>query len=330
MKAGWFDLEVKMSLIIFPLIYGSRPIEAEEKFKVYYFYVLACTIASLFLIGNASVTYIQTGINKFYYTNFSVFLHPSYFAMYLNLAIVMLVLQLKNNYFRLNKLIIVSLIGFFSLIIFLLASKMGIFITLLLFIILIINYIRIKRKFLLGFLMIGLLFSTIISAVVFVPSVKHRVEYLYRALTVETAKNENESSAIRLMVWKSSVQVISQNLLFGSGTGDVKSDLVVNYKKNGIDSAYEHQYNAHNAYLQLTIALGLFGLLIFLLSLFLFLKTTLRNKNYIYFAFILIVSINFLVESMLDTQAGVIFYAFFNSFLCFTFVKANKFNSQVK
>jgi hypothetical protein len=40
-----------------------------------------------------------------------------------------------------------------------------------------------------------------------------------------------------------------------------------------------------------------------------------RRKDYIYFFFIILFSMNILVESMFENQAGVVFYAFFNSLL---------------
>jgi hypothetical protein len=43
--------------------------------------------------------------------------------------------------------------------------------------------------------------------------------------------------------------------------------------------------------------------------------SAIRSEYYLYFVFILLFSVNNLVESMLETQAGVVFYAFFNAFL---------------
>jgi O-antigen ligase len=39
----------------------------------------------------------------------------------------------------------------------------------------------------------------------------------------------------------------------------------------------------------------------------------LKQKKYIYTLFLVIIIINFMTESILETQSGVIFFAFFNT-----------------
>ena len=46
-----------------------------------------------------------------------------------------------------------------------------------------------------------------------------------------------------------------------------------------------------------------------------------RSNQFLYVVFVIIFSVNILVESMLEVQAGVVFYAFFNAFL-FTAIPA--------
>ena len=103
----------------------------------------------------------------------------------------------------------------------------------------------------------------------------------------------------------------------GVGTGDVKDVLLQKYQEKGITNAYLLRLNAHNQYLQTTIALGILGLLVVLGCLFLPLYEALRQKNILVFLFILIVAFNLLVESMFERQAGIVFYSFFNALLFF-------------
>jgi O-antigen ligase len=78
---------------------------------------------------------------------------------------------------------------------------------------------------------------------------------------------------------------------------------------------FNEQLNSHNQFLQTFLALGLPGILL-LLSLFVFpIINSLKTKNYILFCFLVIVFLNFLTESMLETISGVVFFAFFYSLL---------------
>lgn len=124
-----------------------------------------------------------------------------------------------------------------------------------------------------------------------------------------------ESSKVRLLIWQTSAEIIKDNFLFGVGTGDVKDVLMSKYKEKGLTGAYKENLNAHNQFLQTFIALGLPGILLLLASFVFPFILAIKTRNYIYLAFLIIVFINFLTESMLETIAGVMFYAFFNSLL---------------
>jgi O-antigen ligase len=77
-------------------------------------------------------------------------------------------------------------------------------------------------------------------------------------------------------------------------------------------AASEQRLNAHNQYLQTTVALGVIGLLVLILILLLPALQAYRQNNFPYFVFLVLLGFNLLFESMLETQAGVVFYAFFN------------------
>ena len=83
----------------------------------------------------------------------------------------------------------------------------------------------------------------------------------------------------------------------------------------GMKTAYDEKLNTHNQYLQTTIALGMVGFIILVLSLLAPLVQAIKKRNQLYVLFLLLFIINILVESMLETQAGVIFFAFFNSLI---------------
>jgi O-antigen ligase len=128
-------------------------------------------------------------------------------------------------------------------------------------------------------------------------------------------KTTTESSSVRVLIWQAATEIIKDNFIFGVGTGDVKDVLLEKYKEKGMTGALSERLNAHNQFLQTFIALGLPGIILLLSSFIFPFILAFRKKNFIYIVFLVIVFINFLTESMLETIAGVLFYAFFNSLL---------------
>ena len=128
----------------------------------------------------------------------------------------------------------------------------------------------------------------------------------------KTGNANGFSLAMRLEFWETAFKIIQKNPIIGVGTGDIKDAFQEQYKKD--NSLLEEQYRrrSHNQYITFCATFGLIGLLIFiffLLAPLLFL----RNYRSAYWCFWLIAALSFLTEDTLETQAGVTFFAFFNS-----------------
>ena len=329
-NSGSFDLQVKFSLIVFPLILSSKPFSVKEKTNIFYALIAGCIASMIIMFARATYLYFSIGENDFFYENLSSYLiHPSYFSMYLNFAIAWLTINVSLNNFegkRFSNGIAVLIIVLFSGMILMLSSKLGIITMVLLYVGLIIYYIIHKRKYIIGLVGLGIIAISIFVVMNYVPAISDRIN---RALDAVTNANPNEteveSTAVRLLVWKAATQVISDNLIIGTGTGDAKDELMAEYKSRGMTGALAHELNAHNEFLQVFVSLGIIGFVLLLGNLYFPLFFAFKEGNIIFLLFLLIVSLNFLTESMFETQAGVMFYAFFNSLLCFH--KSRKSNS---
>jgi len=320
--SGLFDIQVKFSLLLFPLIFASRPLIQKELNVVFVFFIAGAILTSLIMLGRAIYLYNSLGnIDCFFYQSFSFLIHPSYLSMYLNVAIVWLLINMWQNKFSTQRFLnffALLIISFFAFINVLLASKMGLLTMILVFIGFLIYYIVSRKKYILGFAGIFLITISIYSIIHFVPTIRTRVNTAISAITdFNTNQTQSESTAVRLLVWKAANKVISENLFFGVGTGDTKDVLLNEYKNRGMTGALEHKLNTHNAFYQVFISLGIIGFILFLANLFIPLRFSFRTSKSLYLVFLLIIIFNFLTESMLETQAGVMFYAFFNSMICF-------------
>lgn len=316
--AGLFDIQVKLSLLIFPVVIISRPFNEKQVNAIFYSFIAGGIIASIAMLVRAVYLYYTLGENNFFYEAFSFILHPSYLSMYLNVAIAWMLINLlqhkmKERYYKLYAFLVIV---FFSFVIILLSSKMGLITMILMYACFFIYYILVHKKYLLGISGIVMIAVMIFFITRFVPEVVLRVQTAVAAVTAgNSSQTESESTAVRLLIWKASNQVISENLLFGVGTGDVKEELMKEYKRRGMTGAIEYSLNTHNAFYQVFVGLGLIGFSFLLLQLFIPLFFAYKKSNSIYLLFLLIVLLNFSVEAMLETQAGVMFYAFFNSLL---------------
>ncbi len=319
---GLFDIQVKFSLLIFPLILVNRPIPFEKLKFVFLAFIAGGIISSLYLIFRAIYINIATGENNFFYQAFSVLVHPSYIGMYLDFCVAWLLFSVLNKSFmqiRLFSFYAFSIILFFSFTIVLLSSKIGLITLILIFIGFLVYIIISRKKYLAGIIAMLFLLVSIYSMVRYVPFVHDRILTAAQAMSSSTNNQaDSESTAVRLLIWKAADQVISENFLFGTGTGDSKDVLVKEYEKRGMTGALEHKLNTHNEFYQVFVSIGLIGFVLFMLSLLMPFGLAYKRADFLYIVFLLIIILNFIPESMLETQAGVMFYAFFNSLLCFS------------
>lgn len=130
----------------------------------------------------------------------------------------------------------------------------------------------------------------------------------------KTGNASGFSLAMRIEFWKTAKNIISENTVFGVGTGDIKTAFQESYEQSNSKLDQQYRRRAHNQYLTFLATFGIVGLLIFLFSLVYPLFSAIPNKA-IYLIFWGIVCLSFLTEDTLETQAGVTFFAFFNSIL---------------
>ena len=121
----------------------------------------------------------------------------------------------------------------------------------------------------------------------------------------------------RFEYWKVASNIIKNNLLIGVGTGDVQDSFDEYYIKMKSKLDPKWRLHSHNQYLSIAVAFGLVGLLWFLLTLLYPMIKLNMTFDYLYITFFIIALISFFTEDTLETQAGVTFYAFLNSFFLF-------------
>ncbi len=151
------------------------------------------------------------------------------------------------------------------------------------------------------------------------PSVKVRLlELLWEVDQSFKGGDPNGHSIMqRLESWKAARNAIGSNLLFGAGTGDLPNEVHRQYALMNSKLDSDHYLRAHNQYLAIAVAFGVFGFAYFLFAIcypILFLK---QNKNFLYLVFFLTLVFSMLTEDTIETQPGATFFAFFNALFLF-------------
>lgn len=132
-------------------------------------------------------------------------------------------------------------------------------------------------------------------------------------------------TAFRVYQFRMFVELIKENNIFftGFGLNASKPKLIekgIQYNVFlGNDSQEGYQTkNFHNQYIQNFAELGIVGFLLLLIMLFINVRNAFKSKDFIHFAFAILMISLFLTESFLWRQRGVVFftilYCLFNTF----------------
>ncbi|WP_293874342.1 O-antigen ligase family protein [Flavobacterium sp.] len=133
-------------------------------------------------------------------------------------------------------------------------------------------------------------------------------------------------TAFRVYQARIFIELFKENRVFFTGFGLNASypkikEKAIKYNlymgaENDLDSGYQSK-NFHNQYIQNFADLGVFGFIVLLMMLFINIKNAIKSKDFVHFAFAVLMISLFLTESFLWRQRGVVFftimYCLFNS-----------------
>ena len=337
---GLNDVFQKLSMVLLPIIFLPFVPEAQVTERIKKWFLTGLFGASFFFLVRAlilSTHFTPEGVtfkpnpsgvpweNYFFYVRFVEPFHPTYFSMYLSLGIVFIASYVKKIEEIKSRALYYLTWIFLLVIVFFTSSRIGILVSVL--ISLIATFWIIKRR---GKLVVAvvLTFFTVVGGLILHKnervgtSINQLDEYFQgKEMENELARN----SFVRFDIWRNFTDVFQDNSIFtGVGVGDVKRALVQVYEKKGIESAYQNQLNAHNQFIQTLVACGVLGLLLLLTIIGYAFWLAYKNRDLVLLLFMLIISINFMFESVLERVFGVIFFVFFHLFFTSNFMKEPK------
>lgn len=259
-----------------------------------------------------------------FYENFAdLRLASTYYAILLCLAMLFLLIDVffpqKLALFS-SKTFKVALIAVFALTLMLLAARMPLFILFLGIFMILVEYFRVQEKLWQG-VAIGIGVLMFLALLIFLnPYTKKRFEYIFdenqqlvldKSKDVSTGRNW-DGATLRFSKWQCATELIQRNWLWGVGTGDGQDELQKVYEEYKFYfAALYNRYNAHNQFLEIWIALGVVGVLLWLMVLLLELPKAIKTSNYILLATMLTMFFSGITESFLQRNLGVLIMAIF-------------------
>ncbi len=133
----------------------------------------------------------------------------------------------------------------------------------------------------------------------------------------QTGNPSGSSIMQRYEYLRASFKIINDNFLFGVGTGDLENEFYSEFTVMNSSLEQKYRYHAHNQYLGIFVALGLFGFVIFIIGLFYPAIVLSGFKDYYFTIFFIIMIVSMFSDDTIETQAGVTLFAFFYSLLLF-------------
>ena len=316
--------EVKLAFFVIPLLLagsGIKGIKAEHYIGLF---VWSCMAATLYLLGRAAwLTHESPENSAFFYTDFSYFIHVTYFSLYLLFSAGWLLMKGLNDHPRFPLHYGVAIAVFF-LGVFFCASKVMILASIFCACIMAL-YISLKTKSRLPALALAVLAMLIpILLYRFSANFKLRVDYGLKELRQSESKRDPEkigSTGLRLIVWKKTMPIIRNHLPWGIGPGNVQNELQKMYHEQGMKSAENRKLNMHNEFLQQAMGTGIIGL--FILPWIIFLPWFISKKANVLagFLFSFLVFSACLTESILERQAGTLFASLLGVLLVLSYGK---------
>ena len=316
---AWNEIGIKLSFLIFPLLALITPsLAKDEARKIQDAFITGCFVFMAITVSHAVWVVVQhPDWYYFTYDRLSWYVHPTYAATYQAMALFLLVHKgMNNQYVAGRKLLHVLAITLLLAFIVLLSSKAGYLCTLIVvFYSIYLAYqrgIRTAKIALPATIAIALFISMIVGLPATSERVKTAVEDIRVNESSDTANDtaiavHTSSTSMRLITWSASWSLLCENP-FGTGTGDTQPQLNSLYDQQGERYAASRQFNAHNQFLQTGAEIGWPGLAVLLIILGA--VWILGRSQPAAQLFVMLCALNFLFESFLEVQAGIVFFSF--------------------
>jgi O-antigen ligase len=273
------------------------------------YHLIRATVESIFFT-NETLKFdpaITTSLSRFNYSFLFTFEHPTYLAMKTVWAMALLVVLGSSLFSKaVIRFIMILLLIIFT---YFLSSRAGILSIIILIVYFIFHYLKHPLYRIIYIIAIPILLFPTYKVITLNTRVNSSLSELGKR--IESGNTDMKTFDERTREWYSSLQLIKEKPLLGYGFQSL-DQLIEQYNKSGFTFEAQNQLNAHNQFLETQLLFGIPGTILLLWMLFgpLFYIKYLFNP-FLYKIFLIIITINFLFESMLVRQWGIMFFLIF-------------------
>jgi O-antigen ligase len=316
---GATTLQIRLSFLLFPLVFGTTHILSREQLKgVLSFNIIGCSVAILICELIGIYKYVNNGFTNNHVLIYELLayplMHPGFLSIHIFFAIVIACQQLvfSEEHTYLSKKFLGIFIVLALLFIGQLTSK-SVFIVFAAYCIWLAYKVvksnlapHTKRLALLGSLGAIPLFVLIVRLLIW-----DRFKYIFVEFgQLGTNVAFNNSSGSRLQTWLEGIKLLP-NKLFGYGVGQGNPVILARLKEHGYDKLVAAGMHTHNQFLKYGLELGILGLSFFAFILIVSIVYCIRTKNNLGMWLLFLLIMSCLTDDCLDVQNGVIFFIFF-------------------
>ncbi len=238
--------------------------------------------------------------------------HPIYVSLFLGIALLLCIDFYKGSSRTEKRFIFFA--GILNLVHMFLLSSKGVIIG---FTLAIIVYVLVANKSFMARILVSFtIVLFVIGSILLFPNLERRFREFVKKTTYTELRMQN-SSSIRLAIFKCTIEKIKEKPLFGYGWGKGNIILKECYKTRS-EQLLSLGSNSHNQFLGYYLDGGIFafGVLVFFL-IYLF-KHAIANKDNMFLAILVLFVFILNIENILVRQSGVILFIFIMLFYRFT------------
>jgi O-antigen ligase len=332
--AAWTEWGRQITILLFPLSFYYSGFDFKKNMpRLLSGFSVVCTLVVSYLYKDAwrvmqfyklpvSALFTQAFVNH----NFAepINMHATFLSMQLAVALVFCLMQVIQNTLLKSRLLygscaLILLCGLMQL-----CSK-SVFVCLLISINIILPLFLLNGRSRRNFIGITVTASIFIIGLFFSSRTLHD-RYINDLKADLTEKDIGGTAESRLTRWAVVAEMIGKAPIIGYGAGTEVDLLQQQFFQKKYYNSFLHQLNAHNQYLSFLLKSGVWGLFIYLATLYWGIKQAMLLKDPLFLTFMLLIALVSLSENVLDVDKGVIFFSFFFSL----FVFANKASVKLK
>lgn len=314
LETGLERIERAAILPVSVLIFSGLSLSQKQTRRVLMAFTILVLMACVYSHGITIAEFFgnkETELRAFFNLNYSYLalgntldLHPTYYALIIIAAIIVLLDQLGKRNTVWVKLLLGVGIAYLSFFIIHLSSRIGIVILYGIILHQILTVFIRKRAFVRGLILLVGFHAILFLFISQIGITKYRFQHIF-GFTYYTGYQVNDGSH-KLALWSEAIGA-NEQFLFGNGIGDVASTLSKRFESAGLDRSAERGYNSHNQYIEYYVGMGLIGAVLFLYILYFYFRKFQRANNRLGIYFIAALAVFCITECVWDRHHGIVF-----------------------